>query len=138
VALRSAVPALPVRDSIAAVAFYRGRFGFESLHADTSMAVLRRDAVELHLWTASDDSWRQRDALVDQPVRSGAENFIAGTASCRLEVEGIDVLYDELSAAGVLHPRADKLHATQWGTREFATLDLDGNLLTFFQRVRPA
>jgi len=51
-----------------------------------------------------------RDAAraVDKPpVRSGAESLIAGTASIASDV-------DE-------------------GTREFATVDIDGNLLTFFR-----
>ena len=69
------------------------------------------------------------------PVRSGAESFIAGTASCRIQVDEVDVLYDELKLAGVLHPVSrGGLQDTDFGTREFATLDLDGNLLTFFRR----
>lgn len=38
-----------------------------------------------------------------------------------------------MSAAEVLHP-GDKGNAedTAWGTQEFAVLDLEGNLLTFF------
>jgi hypothetical protein len=40
----------------------------------------------------------------------------------------------ELQSAGVLHDvsRAG-VTATDFGTREFATLDSDGNLLTFFR-----
>jgi hypothetical protein len=35
----------------------------------------------------------------------------------------------------VLHPTVrDGIAATDWGTREFSTLDQDGNLLTFFRR----
>lgn len=32
----------------------------------------------------------------DSPVCTGAESFIAGTASCRIEVEGIDELYQHI------------------------------------------
>ena len=36
--------------------------------------------------------------------------------------------------SGVLHPVSkDEVEDTDFGTREFATLDLDGNLVTFFQ-----
>jgi catechol 2,3-dioxygenase-like lactoylglutathione lyase family enzyme len=135
VTLTETIPALPVRDAADAVEFYRGRLGFEVLHHDGGFAVLRRDAAVLHLWQAGDESWRQRDSL-DRPVQSGAESFIAGTASCRIRVDGVDDLYDELRSSGVLHPVSkDGLSDTDFGTREFATLDADGNLLTFFQWV---
>ena len=69
------------------------------------------------------------------PICSGAESFLAGTASCRIEVADVDALFAELDRAGVLHPTVrDGVAATDFGTREFATLDLDGNLLTFFCR----
>jgi len=68
-------------------------------------------------------------------VRSGAESFIAGTASCRIQVDRVDEVYAELQAASVLHPSdPGGARDTTWGTREFAALDLEGNLLTFFQR----
>jgi hypothetical protein len=58
-----------------------------------------------------------------------------GTASCRIEVADVDAPFDELQQADVLHPVSrDGAGATDFGTREFATLDLDGNLLTFFHR----
>jgi catechol 2,3-dioxygenase-like lactoylglutathione lyase family enzyme len=72
--LHRTIPALPVREMGAAVAFYRERLGFEVLH------------------------------------------------------------HDELEAADVLHPTSrGGVAATDFGTREFATLDLDGNLLSFFR-----
>jgi catechol 2,3-dioxygenase-like lactoylglutathione lyase family enzyme len=131
--LDQTIPALPVRDAAAAVDFYRDRLGFEALHHDGGFAVLRRDEAVLHLWEASDESWRERASL-DRPVQSGAESFIAGTASCRVRTEGIDELYEELRKSGVLHPVSrDGVDDTDYGTREFATIDLDGNLVTFFR-----
>jgi catechol 2,3-dioxygenase-like lactoylglutathione lyase family enzyme len=126
------IPALPVRDAAAAVAFYRDRLGFDLLHHDGGFAVLGRDDAVLHLWEAGDESWRERAAGA-KPVCSGAESFIAGTASCRIEVEGVDELYAELRERDVLHPVSRKgVDDTDFGTREFATLDLDGNLVTFY------
>ena len=134
--LTQTIPALPVREMSRAVAFYRDRFGFEVLHHDEGLAVLRRDVSVLHLWESSDEAWRERSDFRDRPVSSGAETFIAGTASCRIMTEGIDELYAELRSQGVLHAvSTDGLDETDFGTREFATLDLDGNLLTFFQPV---
>jgi len=51
-----------------------------------------------------------------------------------VHVDGVDALYDELRSNDVLHPVSRRGPAdTDFGTREFATLDLDGNLVTFFQ-----
>jgi catechol 2,3-dioxygenase-like lactoylglutathione lyase family enzyme len=135
VTLTQAIPAMPVRDAAAASAFYRDRLGFEVLHQDEGFAVLGRDDARVHLWQAGDESWRERASL-EEPVRSGAESFIAGTASCRILVDGVDDLYAELRERDVLHPVSrDGVSETDFGSREFATLDQDRNLITFFQWV---
>ena len=131
--LDQTIPALPVRKVAEAVEFYRDRLGFEVLYHEGGFAVLSRDEAVVHLWEAGDESWRERDSI-ERPVRSGAESFIAGTASCRIQVEGVDDLYEEMRRSDVLH-RVSEEHVddTDFGTREFATLDLDGNLVTFFE-----
>ena len=129
------IPALPVRDTAASVEHYRSRLGFEALHQDEGFAVLCRDDAVVHLWQSADESWRERGS-VDRPVRSGAETFLAGTASCRIEVAGVDELHAELQAAGVLHPVSRTgVDTTDFGTREFSAVDTDGNLLSFFTWV---
>jgi catechol 2,3-dioxygenase-like lactoylglutathione lyase family enzyme len=135
VTLSQTIPALPVRSAADAVGFYREQLGFDVLHHDGGFAVVARDNAVVHLWEAGDESWRERDSF-DRPVCSGAESFIAGTASCRIRVEGVDDLYDELKAAGVLHRVSlDGVEKTDFGTREFATVDIDNNLVTFFEEV---
>jgi catechol 2,3-dioxygenase-like lactoylglutathione lyase family enzyme len=135
--LTQTIPALPVRDAVASVEFYRRRLGFEVHHHDGSFAIVGRDDAVIHLWEAADETWRGGIDL-ERPVDSGAESFIAGTASCRIQVEGVDELYEELRAAEVLHPVSEAgVEETDFGTREFATLDGDGNLVTFFQRESP-
>jgi catechol 2,3-dioxygenase-like lactoylglutathione lyase family enzyme len=137
VTLSQTIPALPVRDAARAVEFYRDRLGFEVVHHDGGFAVVSRDGAELHLWEASDDSWRERGSL-DRPVQSGSESFIAGTASCRIAADDVDALYDEYGRSDILHPVSrEGVENTDFGTREFATLDLDGNLLTFFRWRQP-
>jgi hypothetical protein len=90
----------------------------------------------VHLWESSDESWRSREDVLERPICSGAESFLSGTASCRIEVEGVDELYEELAAADVLHPVSrGGVDDTDFGTREFATLDPDGNLVTFYTWV---
>ncbi|MGR3435703.1 MAG: bleomycin resistance protein [Shimia sp.] len=127
----SAVPVLPVADVSAAVAFYVSRAAFRDLHAEDGYAVVSRDAVEIHLWRASDETWTHREG---PPVVSGAESFLAGTASCRVAVSGIETLFAEMKAAGIVHPNGP-LTDKPYGLREFAVLDLDGNHVTFFAPV---
>jgi catechol 2,3-dioxygenase-like lactoylglutathione lyase family enzyme len=134
--LSQTIPAMPARDVGAAVAFYRDRLGFETVHQDQGFGIVRRDEAVLHLWEASDESWRTRNTS-ESPVSSGAESFIAGTASCRILVDGVDELYEELRQRDVLHPGSrDAVSDTDFGSREFAALDLDGNLLTFYSWSR--
>ena len=134
VRLTRTVPAMPVQDTEAAAAFYSERLGFVIEHQDHGFAKLRRDDAEIHLWQADHEDWRSRADLAQEPVCTGAESFIAGTASCRIQVDEVDVLYQEMRDAGVLH-YADPGSAadTDWGTREFAVTDLDNNLLVFFR-----
>jgi uncharacterized glyoxalase superfamily protein PhnB len=133
--LGSAIPALPARDVPAAAAHYEEAFGFDAVHVTHDYAVVVRDDVHVHLWGAIDDEWRSREDLAERPICSGAESFLSGTASCRIEVEGVDALFAELEPAGVLHEVSrGGVEATDFGTREFATTDRDGNLLTFFER----
>jgi catechol 2,3-dioxygenase-like lactoylglutathione lyase family enzyme len=135
--LHRTIPALPVRGVRAAVAFYRERLGFESPHETDDFAVIVRDDAVIHLWGSSDEDWRAREDFRARPISSGAESFLAGTASCRIEVADVDGLFGELEVADVLHPVSKSgVDNTDFGTREFATLDLDGNLLTFFRWER--
>jgi catechol 2,3-dioxygenase-like lactoylglutathione lyase family enzyme len=119
----SAVPALPVLDEHAAVAFYARVLGFTALeHNDgTPIGILVRDAVELHVWEANGSA-------------PGAETQLAGSASCRLQVTGVRDLYERCKPLGVVHPRAT-LRRTDWGTEEFSILDPDGNLVALYERV---
>lgn len=132
--LHRTIPALPVTHVATAVADYRDRFGFAALHAEHGFAVLARDEAVLHLWAAGDRSWPGRTDLADRPIASGAESFLAGTASCRIEVAEIDALFTELAASDALHRVSrDGPTQTDFGTREFACVDLEGNLLEFFR-----
>lgn len=136
--LRGAIPALPVRDLAAAAAFYRDRLGFTVLH-EGGIVVLGRDDVVLHLWEATDATWHARPELVQRPVHSGGESFLAGTGSCRIETDDPDGLWAELEPQGVLHPTSrDGVLTTDFGTDDVHTLDLDGNLVSFFRWERQA
>lgn len=134
--LLKTVPALPVKNVAKAAEFYRDRLGFEIGHTDEGFGIVTRSGVEIHLWAANDESWPQRaGVLPSRPVVSGAESFLAGTASCRIEVRGIDELYAELKKSAVLYAADTVIEATPCGTREFPALDLARNLLTFYERA---
>lgn len=65
---------------------------------------------------------------------AGAELYLAGTASCRLEVTGVGELYEHCRGLGVVHPNAP-LTDQPWGTREFGVLDPDNNLVSLYERL---
>ena len=128
----AAIPALPVSDISRSIRFFHEVLHFRVAHQDESFAVLKREEVELHLWLASDLDWKSRSGSL--PVVSGAESFIAGTASCRVQVAGVNELYTELQPSSTVHPNG-KLEEKPWGGREFAVSDPDCNLVTFFEQL---
>ncbi len=128
--LRSATPAFPVQDIERAIAFYARALSFSVVAQGPGFAVIRRGQVDLHLWLSNDERWRERDA--GSPLLSGAESFLAGTASCRIEVSGIRDLFDACTGAGIVHPNGPLRHV-EYGAMEFAVLDHEGNLITFYQ-----
>lgn len=134
--LSRTIPALPVVSIPVAVEFYEGRLGFRARYADDRFAVVARDKAELHLWAACDASWEERGPD-DPPVVSGAETFLAGTASCRIQSDDLDALFGEYRARGVLYAPDTTIREQPWGERDLAVLDLHRNLLTFFQPIEP-
>jgi hypothetical protein len=131
------IPAMPVNNMDKAAMFYEVKLGFTVQYKDLKFAILIRDHVEIHLWAASDKSWKLRNlSAFDKPIDSGAESFLAGTASCRIEVERIDDLFTEYQKNEVLYKPSTVVEVTAWGTREFPVLDLHRNLLTFFEMIK--
>jgi catechol 2,3-dioxygenase-like lactoylglutathione lyase family enzyme len=131
VSFKGTTPAMPTQDMARSVDFYSDVLGFDKVHVDTGFALLRRDEATVSLWGATDDTWRE-SYNSEQPVCSGAESFIAGTASFRVQVEGVDELYEQCKSRDVVHPNAH-IDDTDWGTREFGVLDPDGNLVGFWE-----
>lgn len=112
--LQRAVPVLASLDIAKTVAFYQKSMGFDKLGwQDEQYAVLGRDHVEIHFWKCND--------------RIHPEN-----TSCYIYVQDVDGLYAELSIKKVIHPNGP-LEDKPWGTREFAVLDEDGNMIKFGQ-----
>jgi len=120
--LEAVHPVLPSRDVAATAAWYVERLGFRLLGQDSPTApryaVLRRDAVVLHLQWHDPAEWA---AGGDRPM-------------LRLLVPEVEALFEEFRPQGVFHERT-ALRETPWGTREFAFYDPDGNGLTFYRDV---
>lgn len=134
--MKKTIPALPVFNINEAVRFYEDKLGFVGGHKDEGFAILTRDEAEIHLWAACDKGWKLRSILLFvRPIWSGAESFLAGTASCRIEVEDIDKLFTEYKQQKVLYNSKTIVEETPWGTREFPALDLHRNLLTFYEPI---
>jgi catechol 2,3-dioxygenase-like lactoylglutathione lyase family enzyme len=116
-----AIPILACRSVSATVAFYK-QLGFAGgAHEDNAdYAILQRGAVELHFFA--------HKALVP------ADSF----AGCYIRVLDVESMYracltSELPRHGI--PRMDALEDKPWGMREFAIVDLDGNLLRIGQII---
>ncbi len=109
--LNQVVPVLPVRDMAQAIDHYT-RLGFEVRAFDEGYAFAERCAVQIHLSLVND---------LD-PATSNVAAY--------LYVDDADALFAEWSEAGV----GGRLHtptSTDYGLREGAHVDPDGNLLRF-------
>ena len=110
--LQVAIPVLPVEDVPKSLDFYRERLGFEVAFEWGPYAGVRRGPVEIHL--------------------SGESSEPAAPVSARIDVEGVDALYEEMKVQNVIHPE-EPLETKPWGMRQFSVLDPSGNRITFAQ-----
>lgn len=112
----AATPVLASLDILQTVDFYVQRLGATAVHADQGVyGIVALGGVHIHFWACSD-------------------RRIAEATGCRIAVGGVDALFARCTRQGIVHPNAP-LHDTPWGTREFAVLDGDGNLITFNERT---
>jgi catechol 2,3-dioxygenase-like lactoylglutathione lyase family enzyme len=123
--LRSAIPAIPVSDITRAIAFYHRKLGFDLRHIDDDYAIVKRDAVEIHLW------------IVAQTADQGDAPSHVRSATCKIHVSDLPGLYEEYQGQGVIHPDG-ALRSQSGGLDVFTVLDVDGNALQFFEvRTEP-
>jgi DNA-binding transcriptional MerR regulator len=112
--LSRAVPILASTNIDQTVAFYQESLGFVPVFESDDYAILGRDDITINFWLCEDDE-------------------IPKHTACRVQVVGVDGLYRECREAGIVHPNGH-LDDKPWGTREFSTLDVHGNAITFFER----
>ena len=134
--MNKTIPALPVQDIKVSCEYYSNRLGFTIRHQEETFAIAVRDDIEIHLWQSCDKSWKWRSIfLALKPIWTGAETFIAGTVSCRIQVQGIEELFAEYKRAGVLHSPDAVVQEQHWGDKEFPAVDNHRNLLTFYEPI---
>jgi len=112
--LIAATPILASLDINRSVEFFVSKLGFQSVYAVAGQyGIVDHGAVHIHFWPCSDPQ-------------------IPKATGCRVQVSGIDGLYQHCLAHDIVHPNAH-LGSTPWGNKEFAILDPDGNLVTFHE-----
>jgi catechol 2,3-dioxygenase-like lactoylglutathione lyase family enzyme len=119
-ALTAAEPQLFVTDFRRSLAFYTGKLGFRVVfsYGDPPFyGQVQRGAARLNL--------RHVDSPVIDPALRDREVLL----SAAITVEGVDQLFAEFDASGVLFH--ERLKDQPWGARTFTIRDPDGNLLLF-------
>ena len=116
-----AIPILPCRSAAETAAFYEP-LGFDAKiwGAPHNYAILTRGNVEIHFFTQND---------LD-PTTSAS--------GCYIRVLNVDKMHSEFSNANLQSsgiPRMDSLENKPWGMREFAIVDLNGNLIRIGQTL---
>lgn len=117
ITVKNAVPIFPVRDINKAAEFYTQKLGFTITSAYPNYLILKRDETWLHC--------------------SLAPGLDPRTNNCRayVYVSGVDALYAECKTHNIIHPNG-ALQERDYGMKDFAVLDPDGNLLTFGEALR--
>lgn len=111
--LHTAAPVLASLDMRATLDYYRDILGFSIEYDDPGYGMVKRDSIGIHFWKCQDKIFPEH-------------------TSCYIYVDGVDQLYAEYLPKGIIHPNAP-LENKPWGMREFAILDLFGNLIRFGQ-----
>jgi len=113
----AAVPVLASLDIERSAGFFAEKLGFTKVHvAQGAYGIVANGPVEIHFWTCADRS-------------------IAEATSCRVQVRAIERLYRQCEGHGIVHPKAP-LETKSWGSKEFAILDPDGNLIAFYEDTK--
>ncbi len=112
----AATPVLASLDIERSAEFFSSKLGFTKVHiVQAEYGIVSNGAVQIHFWACKD-------------------RHIAEATGCRVQVQGIGELHAQCASHDIVHPNAP-LARKPWGTMEFAILDPDGNLVTFYERA---
>jgi catechol 2,3-dioxygenase-like lactoylglutathione lyase family enzyme len=107
------IPVLPSLNIDKTEGFYQEKLGFSTQAKYPDYLIMKRGDCILHFWPCDDPK-------------------LPKNSSCYVYLQGVDELYAEYEAAGVIHPNG-KLSTQDYGLRDFSILDGDGNLIKFGQ-----
>lgn len=117
-AILGTVPVLPSQDITRDVAWYNEYAGFEVVHNDAYYAVLKRQAIFLHLQWHADTP--------DDPLLGGSV--------VKLFVDDVQPFYDEFLERET--PTLSPLRKnTAWNTHEFGFYDLNKNAIFIVEAI---
>jgi catechol 2,3-dioxygenase-like lactoylglutathione lyase family enzyme len=120
--LTAIAPQFLVDDLDAAIAYYRGKLGFElDFCYESFYASVSRDGLSIHLKCAP-------KSQTDREHRKLHEHLDA-----YINVDDVATFYDELRSRDALI--TEPLEEKPWSCREFYVEDLDGNILCFSERT---
>ena len=110
-------PILPANDVLETMRWYELKLGFRRrfLYTEPPYGVVTRDGAEIHFTHFKVDPRKNHTA-------------------CYLRVQNIEALYQACRSQALVHPNAP-LQVKPWGQKEFAVVDLNGNLLRFGETV---
>lgn len=112
----AATPVLASLDIERSADFFASKLGFTKVHVEQGVyGIVGHGSVQIHFWPCADAR-------------------IAQATSCRVQVRGVRGLFERCVGERIVHPDAP-LQSKPWGTAEFAVLDPDGNLVTFFEKI---
>lgn len=112
----SANPVLASLDIERSAEFFASKLGFRKVHVvQGEYGIVSNGPVEIHFWACAD-------------------RRIAEATGCRVQVQAIEALHAQCASQTIVHPNAP-LASKPWGTKEFAILDPDGNLVTFYEHT---
>jgi catechol 2,3-dioxygenase-like lactoylglutathione lyase family enzyme len=101
-----AIPVLPARNMGETLDFWREQLHWDEIHRDDDYGIVERDKQQVHFFNAPKlDPW-------------------TNDGGCRLGVEDVDSFHTEYE-----HHVFAPIRAEPWGTREFAVLDPNRNLI---------
>ncbi|MBW4614343.1 MAG: VOC family protein [Desmonostoc vinosum HA7617-LM4] len=114
--LKNISPLIPAGgDMEKSITFYE-KLGFKKIHQEgnpVTMAIVKRDCAEIFLLKNEDQ-------------------HLAKSTTFRIQVDGIEQLYQEFQANGgeMIHPDG-QLETKPWGMKEFVIIDVAGVCITF-------
>jgi len=94
------------------VKFYTEKLGFIFHSSWEGYLIFSRDGVFIHLWPHHDAN-------------------IAQNTGCYVNVTGVESLYKEYKAWGLIHPNGGDLEEKPWQMKQFSILDNNGNIIHF-------